>query len=100
MSQVLEQSLWEIKESDHLETSAYPFDEPDSPDNIQFAEPTDPEVPVGNHPPLIKGASLPKLVERVTYDEYPGICNSPSLVIFFSTKIQTMSLISCSPFDH
>jgi len=75
MSQVLEQSPWEIEESDHLETSDYPFDEPDSPDNIQFAEPTDPEMPVGNHPPLIKGASLPKLVERVTYDEYPGIFN-------------------------
>jgi len=49
------------------EETPYPFDEPDSEENLVFLPET------ANQPkPVIKGGTLEKLVQRLTYEKYPG----------------------------
>jgi hypothetical protein len=81
----------EEEDEETLDTIDYPFDEPDSAENIVFVDPAElPNEPGGanrspDDPPLIKAASLPKLVERLAYDDYSGLFFSFSLLAFISS---------------
>ncbi len=65
--------------------SDYPFDEPDSQENIVYfdlkkLEPSTEYRP--GDPPLIKGATLTKLLEKATPTEYAGNIYLPTYVLY------------------
>lgn len=78
-------AVWELEEED-LESTKYPFDEPDSDENIQFMESTD--------PPTIRAATLTKLIERLTFDEYADVDYLADFLLTFRSFTSPNELLS------
>jgi hypothetical protein len=55
-------------QTEEVDEADYPFKEPDSESNLVFT-PESINLPC----PVIKGGTLEKLVERLTYDKHPGL---------------------------
>eukprot|EP01119_Soliformovum_irregulare_P005251 TRINITY_DN1693_c0_g1_i2.p1 TRINITY_DN1693_c0_g1~~TRINITY_DN1693_c0_g1_i2.p1 ORF type:complete len:1126 (+),score=323.25 TRINITY_DN1693_c0_g1_i2:34-3411(+) len=67
-----------------LDVKDNPFDEEDSLENIIFYDASEEEVRPGD-PPLIKAATLPKLIERVTFDQYADTNYLEDFLLTFKT---------------
>jgi hypothetical protein len=69
---------------------AYPFDEPDSSSNIRFQEGTE------NTPrPVVSAGSLVKLVERLTYEKYPGMISLCLRVFVLCLRVCVCVFVFC-----
>ncbi len=89
-------SVWELDEEKFLQTTDDPFTEPDSPENIVFLDPSEEkvEVLVQSDAPLIKAATLPKLIERLTWHEYADTHYLEAFMMTFKTFTTPRELLS------
>jgi len=90
-------SAWEVEEEDFLDTNDYPFDEDDHPDNIRYVKEDAENEDLGTRPedpPLIKGGTLSKLVEKVTPTEYSDTNYLMDFILTFRSFTTSRELLS------